>query len=476
MELNIHLHWKQGQAFQSKATEILYGGAAGGGKSYLMRAAAVVWCAQIPGLQVYLFRRISLDLYKNHLEGPKGFRALLSDMVEGGLVAIVEDEIRFWNGSKIYLCHCKDEKDRFKYQGAEIHVLMIDELTHFTEVIYRFLRSRVRLTGLTLPKEYQHKFPLILCASNPGNIGHQFVKAMFIDSAPPMEIYRTSPEEGGMLRQYIPARLDDNPSMTTDDPMYESRLSGLGSPALVKAYRDGDWNVVAGAYFSEFGGKHIVTPFEIPAHWIRFRSFDWGSYRPHCVHWWAVSDGAILPRGALVAYREWYGCTDQPNTGLKLTAEQVADGIIERELKGERFAMSRADPSIFKEDGGPSIAERMHKRGVNFTPADNSRKGGWDQVRARLIGEEGLPRIYFFNTCLHTIRTFPALQHDEADPEDLDSDGEDHAADSIRYACLSRPYIRDLKQAPVIKGIEAATFAEVTQAHKRRMAALRNAI
>ena len=185
--LRVALHPKQWVALLSPATEILYGGAAGGGKSHLMRQAAISWCAEIPGLQVYLFRRIREDLSKNHMEGPSGFRALLAGWVECGFVVIVEDEIRFWNGSKIYLCHCKDEKDRFKYQGAEMHVLLIDELTHFTEVIYRFLRNRVRMTGIAVPEKYRGRFPRILCGANPGGVGHQFVKTTFIDAAPPLD-------------------------------------------------------------------------------------------------------------------------------------------------------------------------------------------------------------------------------------------------------------------------------------------------
>ena len=160
---------------------MLYGGAAGGGKSHLMRVAAIVWCAAIPGLQVYLFRRIRDDLIKNHMEGPKGFRSMLAGWSLCDFVKIVDDEIRFWNGSKIYLCHCKDEKDIYKYQGAEIHVLLVDELTHFTETMYRFLRNRVRMVGVQLPSNYAGKFPRILAGANPGNIGHLWVKATFVD-------------------------------------------------------------------------------------------------------------------------------------------------------------------------------------------------------------------------------------------------------------------------------------------------------
>ena len=189
-ELNLHLHPKQGEALNTIATELLYGGAAGGGKSHLMRIAAILWCAAIPGLQVYIFRRIRDDLTKNHMEGPKGFRSLLATWVPVGFASIVEDEIRFWNGSRIFLCHCKDAKDVYKYQGAEIHVLLIDELTHFTEPMYRYLRSRVRMVGIVVPAEHDGKFPRILCGSNPGNIGHLWVKTFWIDGAQSFEIGR----------------------------------------------------------------------------------------------------------------------------------------------------------------------------------------------------------------------------------------------------------------------------------------------
>src|SRR5437868_6728908 len=227
--LEIHLHPKQWVALLSEATEILYGGAAGGGKSFLMRAAAILWCCAIRGLQVYIFRRIRDDLVKNHMEGPKGFRALLAALENDGFCTVVEDEIRFWNGAKIYLCHCKDAKDVSKYQGAEIHVLLIDELTHFTEQMYRFLRNRVRMVGIVLPPQYVGKFPRILCGANPGNIGHQFVKMGWIDGVEALSIRQMAASEGGMMRQYVPAKLNDNPSMATDDPGYEDRLSGLGS-------------------------------------------------------------------------------------------------------------------------------------------------------------------------------------------------------------------------------------------------------
>ena len=446
----------------SRATEILYGGAAGGGKSFLMRVAAILWCAAIPGLQVYIFRRIRDDLVKNHMEGPKGFRALLAGWALCGFVTIVDDEIRFWNGAKIYLCHCKDEKDIFKYQGAEIHVLLIDELTHFTERMYRFLRNRVRMVGIDLPAAYAGCFPRIVCGANPGNIGHAWVKRDFVVRLVPFATELMPASEGGMKRQYVPARLKDNPSMATDDPGYEDRLSGLGSDALVRAMRDGDWSVVEGAFFTEFSeALHVLQPFTVPKDWPRFRSGDWGSAKPFSFGWWAIVPDAFpladrtLPRGAIVRYREWYGCRPgQPDVGLKFTAEDVADGIKSREI-GEAIEYGVLDPAAFSEDVGPSIADRMRRwsdpvrklSGPSFRKADNKRvpqrgaMGGWDMMRARLKGEDGTPMLYVFVTCRDFIRTVPALQHDDARPEDLDTASEDHVADEVRYACMSRPWL-----------------------------------
>ena len=481
--VNLHLHAKQEQAFKSEATELLYGGAAGGGKSFLMRVLAIALCSAIPGLQVYLFRRISDDLIRNHVEGPKGFRALLAGWVALGWVKIIEDEVRFWNGAKIYLCHCKDEKDIYKYQGAEIHVLLIDELTHFTENMYRFLRNRVRMVGLDLPARFKGLLPRIVCGANPGNIGHLWVKRTFVEAAPPMTLRRMPKEEGGMIRQYIPARLEDNPSMAEDDPGYEGRLEGLGSKALVQAMRHGDWNIIEGAFFDCWDThKHVIQPFEVPAEWTRNCSGDWGSAKPFSFGWWAIvpdlfqtPSGVWLPRGCLVRYREWYGCVPgKENTGVKLHAEKVGEGLRDRESTMPKMGRRVLDPAAFSEDGGPSIAERIYRGSDNiikFMRADNARvarhgaMGGWDQMRARLVGDnEGRPMAVWFNTCADSIRTIPALQHDADRPEDLDTDGEDHAADDARYEFLSRPMVKRTEQPappPDTRGIRDMTFNEL---------------
>jgi hypothetical protein len=464
-DIKLDLHPKQDLALKSRATEVFYGGAAGGGKSHLMRVAAILWCASIPGLQVYLFRRVMDDLFKNHMEGPKGFRGMLEPWVRNGFVQIVGEEIRFWNKSKIFLCHCKDDKDVYKYFGAEIHVLLIDELTHFTDAIYRLLRSRVRMVGIDLPEQFRGCFPRILASSNPGNIGHHFVKKTFIDGAIPYEIRQMPKEDGGMKRQFIRATLDDNPSMAEDDPNYGDKLEGLGSKALVQAIRHGDWDVIEGAFFDNFDRKkHVVRPQILPKHWTRFMSGDPGSAYPFCYGWYAVAseetkfsnefgERVILPRGGLVKYREYYGAhATLSNKGLKMTAEAVARKLIEYEPEGENIAYRVLDPKAWSEDGGRSYQQRMTNatppnRRMIFRKADNSRvpeqgrMAGWDQVRSRLEGDLNFdPMLIFFETCVDTIRTLPALMHDKAKIEDVDTDGEDHAGDETRYACNSRPW------------------------------------
>lgn len=486
--MDIQFSEKQTLAFQSSAREILYGGAAGGGKSFFSRAVSVIWCMQVPGLQVYLFRRISPDLVKNHMEGPKGFRALLADFVLAGHVQIVEDEIRFKNGSRIFLCHCKDEADRFKYQGAEIHVLVIDELTHFTEDIYRFLRSRVRMAGLVVPPEYKDRFPRILCSSNPGGIGHQWVKAAWIDRLQPMQIETMPPEEGGMTRQFIPARLEDNPHLLAEDPNYRAKLKGLGHPELVRAMEEGDWDIVSGAALEKLSReKHSVRQFTPPVHWTRFTSIDWGTAKPFAVGWFCVAEGGCIlkgrdgaadkhiPDGAVILYREYYGWNGKPDVGCRLESHDVAKKIIqiERDSKEPRIDYRVADSQMWAETDGPSPAERMFKATegrLNMRQAVKDRKMNYQEIRARIEGEDGVPMFYATDNCHHFWRTCPSLTLDETNPEKgPDTKQEDHMYDCVSYALRSRPMIHtehDRKRAEHGRLMAAVKKAQVST--KRR--------
>lgn len=436
--LDIHLHPKQGLLLKSIATEILFGGAAGGGKSFLMRALAIIWCATIPGLQVYLFRRILDDLIKNHIEGSRGFRAMLAPWVLTGRVQIIDSEIRFWNGSKIYLCHCQHEKDRFKYQGAEIHVLLMDELTTFTDTIYRFLRTRVRMTSIAVPKEFAGMFPRILAGSNPGNIGHGWVKAAWglgRDGARnAMEVWRTPDEEGGMLRQYVPAKLEDNPTMAQDDPLYRARLRGLGSAALVRAFEQGDWDAVAGSFLEGVfdPDRHIVQPFTIPHTWKVWRAMDWGFAKPYSVGWWALSNDGVYYR-----WRELYGWGGKPDVGSREEPSAVARRIKEIETHDERlgyeYRQNIADSGIFSETGTETIARAFRQAGVAWrecAKGKNSRVNGAQRVVDLLMAD----RLKVFDSCKHWIRTVPLLMPNPLQLEDVNTKMEDHAWDETRYA------------------------------------------
>jgi hypothetical protein len=458
--IDLDLQYKQSVALTTDATEILYGGAAGGGKSHLMRVAAIYWCCHIPSLQVYIFRRKFPDLWKNHMEGPTAFPAMLSEFVLKGWVSInnTKNYIQFWNGSKIMLCHCQHEKDVYDYQGAEIHVLMVDELTTFTEYVYRYLRGRVRLGGLQVPEEYKGMFPRILGSANPGGIGHNWVKQTFIDVQPPLAIARMNKKEGGMLRQFIPALLEDNPALTDNDPDYEDRLEGLGNEALVEAMRHGDWDIVAGGMFDDVWqrDRHVIKPFQIPSSWRIDRSFDWGSSKPFSVGWWAESDGTnatmqdgtvrSFPRGTLFRIAEWYGWNGKANEGSKMLAREIAEGIVLRENAMGiyyRVEPGPADSSIFSREDGHCIADEMLVYNVMWEPANKApgtRKQGWELMRramkATLRSPMEDPGLIIFENCVQFIRTVPTLTRLDRDLDDIDTNAEDHIADEVRYRLL----------------------------------------
>jgi len=350
------------------------------------------------------------------------------------------------NGARLRFAYLERDSDAEGYQGHSYTRLYFEEIGNFPSDRPILKLMATLRSGAGVPVGFR-------ATGNPGGPGHQWVRARYIDPAP-LGFQIIKDAVSGLERVYIPSRVHDNKFL---DDSYIQQLKASGSKELVKAWLEGDWSVIEGAFFDCWElDKHVVRPFEIPSGWLRFRAADWGSAKPFSVGWWAVvgddfqlseagDGGAILPRGAIVRYREWYG-KSAPNTGLKFTAEEVALGILAKEQPGEKITYGVIDPAAFAVDGGPSIAERMAKVGVSFRRADNKRVaqmgalGGWDQMRQRMKGEEGRPMIYCFSTCVDSIRTIPALQHDLDKPEDLDTDGEDHAADEWRYACMSRPY------------------------------------
>jgi hypothetical protein len=355
--------------------------------------------------------------------------------------------------------HLESEADAGSYIGHQYTWVGWDELSQRASLVaYHMLKGCLRSAAAIPDKR-------IRATGNPGGAGHQAVKSYFAIDRFPKGMTPIDDPETGMTRMFIPSRVTDNLILLANDPGYVARLKGVGSAELVRAWLDGDWDAIAGAFFDCWAvDKHVIRPFAIPTHWLRFASFDWGSAAPFSVGWWAVSDGSSLPdgrhypAGALIRYREWYGASEA-NVGLKMTAEQVADGIWAREAKDPKIDYRVADPACFKRDGGPSIAERMMLRKVLFRPADNSRIAGWDQMRTRLLGDDA-PMLYTFSTCTDFIRTIPALQHDPSRAEDVDTDGEDHAGDEARYACMSRPWTRKSVTKEPIRGIQEMTLNE----------------
>jgi hypothetical protein len=289
-------------------------------------------------------------------------------------------------------------------------------------------------------------------------------------------------------RVFIPSLLEDNPKLTDNDPGYVDRLRGVGAEWLVEAWLSGNWDVVAGGMFDDLWKPHIhvIEPFVIPASWRIDRAFDWGSTKPFSVGWWAESDGTPAPtgkvyaRGSLFRIGEWYGWNGKkPNEGVRMLAVDVARGIRERErhMKGHVIHPGPADPSIFATENGNNIANDMAlaPASIRWEPANagpGSRKTGWERMR-KLVkaclavdaegkiqnGPNGLamgrwpmeePGLFCFNTCRQFIRTVPTLPRDLKDPDDVDSDAEDHAGDETRYRVMQ---VRATGQVKKLKGV-----------------------
>lgn len=426
--------------------ELFFGGARGGGKSDFLLGDYLQDIDIGKAWRGIMFRKTYPELEELQNRAMEIF-----PLVGGIYKATKSAEFPFANcwyfpsGATLKMRYLEKDKDADNYQGHQYTWIGFDELTnHAKPYAYNKIKACLRSAAGVRGR--------IRASGNPGGKGHIWVKARFIDSAPP---YTPFEDENGLVRMFIPSKISDNQYLR-NNTQYISLIKASGSADLVKAWLGGDWNIVAGAYFDCWSQeKMVIKPLVIPQSWTRFRSFDWGSAKPFSVGWWAISDGTItasngilIPKNALVRYREWYGAKE-PNVGLKLTADAVATGIRQREAK-ETIAYGVADPSCWKVDGGPSIAERMGMEKAKFRKADNSRINGWDQVRQRMVGDEeaGVPMIYVVDTCVDSIRTVPLLQHDSDNPEDLDSDMEDHAADDWRYACMSRPFIREAPKKP----------------------------
>lgn len=463
-------------------TELMFGGARGGGKSDYLLGDFLQDIDLGDKWKGIIFRRSHPELEELITRAKQIFAPY------GAVYKIADRTFVFPSGATLKMRHVDTESDCDKYQGHQYTWIGWDELTNWPNLnSYKKLKACLRSAEEGVP------FRRIRCSANPGGVGHHAVKAYFVDPAPTgMELLESEvtvnlPNGTSYVekttRMFIPSKVNDNKILMRNDPGYIARLHEIGSPELVRAWLEGDWSVITGAYFPEFSiEKHVLKPFKIPEHWVRFRSMDWGSATPFCVLWFAVCseayelpDGRYIPSGALVIYRELYGWNGTPNVGLRWSATRVAQEI-KRAETGDAIVYGAIDPSAYSNQSGPSHAERMATEGVLFRKADNNRIGGWDMVRDRLCGIEGdsakdygvgQPMMYLFSTCVHTIRTLPALQHDLNDPEDCDTDGEDHAPDTLRYGVMSRPWRRPKpasKTEVTVKLLQNATMNDLWSA------------
>lgn len=467
--------------------EVFYGGARGGGKTDGIVGGVAPSRAQLLG-KAYnaLFLRREFTQLRQVIERTHQLYTPI-----GAEYSVGNAQWVFPGGGRLTFAHLDADVDADKYQGHSYTDIYIEELGNFPSPKPI---DKLRATLRSGEKVDRKKVRCIFRATgNPGGPGHIWVKERYIDPSP--QGYKILTEEfrnpwtGEKLskeRVFIPSKVYDNRYLGTD---YIANLQMTGSEAQVRAWLNGDWDIIEGAFFDDWRADlHILQPFDIPRHWTKFRSCDWGSARPFSVGWWAiVSDdlwinNRLVPRGAMIRYREWYGIkiradgTKVPNTGINLTAKEVGEGIKTRE-KDDQIAYGVIDPSCFASHGGPSIAEEMIRVGVRWRGADNRRvgqgghMGGWNQMRTRLRGfkheEKTVPLIYTFSTCIDSIRTIPMLQHDSSNQEDLDTEAEDHAADEWRYACMSRPYIteRDKRQENLLR---RENFEEIIARRKRK--------
>lgn len=463
MELNLH----KKQMFVLKtlldgtANEILWGGAAGGGKSYMLRAIAIIFAMEIPKCNVYLFRRTVKDLIATHMRGPASFPVLLNEFVEDKLVKVNHSSstIEFENGSIISLNHIQYEADLEKYLSAEMHVVLFDESTTFTPKMIQFIRSRLRLGSLEIPDKYKKALPFALYATNPRGPSHLYFKSNFVDIDTPCVPFEAPEDEGGMMRMFIPALLSDNPTLMRNDPDYIKRVMGMGDPEVVKAYINGDWSCAEGAALPTFSREHHVKPAKTgrSIHWPVYCAYDYGFSAPYSVLFFCIADGESStdfcpPKGSIVIVGEIYG-DDGREHGLREEVGTTAMKIkrFHQFQYGGTLLPGPADNAIFSREQGPSIADSMSKasnRYVEFVPADKtpgSRINGLAVVRRLLENvlqnPHELSGLYVLDNCPRLIVHMSALSLDDKNPEDVDTTQPDHDWDTLRYIGLFKSSI-----------------------------------
>jgi Terminase large subunit, T4likevirus-type, N-terminal len=467
---------RQAQFIQCPADDVGFGGARGGGKSDAVLGDWIAHESRYGKDAIGLVIRRERTQLVELIERAKSIYLPL-----GYVWREVDKAFAGPKGGRLRFAYCENDSDAEAYQGWSVTRLYVEEATTFpSEAPINKLQAILR-SGVGVR-------PQMKVTCNPGGAGHGWVKARYcLDSHPQgMEVFRfnwKNPFTGKTIektRIFIPSKVSDNAYLGED---YVANLYQVGTNEQVKGWLEGDWSIVQGSFFGDcWSVRNIVAPFAIPEGWLRFRSIDWGSMHPFSVGWWAVASEdtttlqSVIPRGALIRYREWYGAA-APDVGLKMTVEEVAEGVVRRS-RDEKYAYTVCDPSMFASSGGPSLAERLfhYPRFGIVKPGDNERvsrsgspgksgaMGGWDAMRQRLRGDGEKPMLFVFTTCRDFLRTIPSLTHDIHKAEDIDTNSEDHIADETRYACMSRPWIAKI---PYVGTAGVRADGTLIETHKR---------
>ena len=436
--------------------EVLYGGAAGGGKSFAMLMDLLRY-AHNPNHRALLLRRTLAEL----TELIDQSRKIYPQAFPGAIFRESKSTWSFPNGSTALFSYVDKDTDVTRYQGQSFTWIGIDELGHYpTPYVWNYLRSRLRTTDTTI-ETYMR------ASANPGGIGGWWIKKMFIDPVPPNEpFWATDIDSGKVLlyginhperpgeplfqRRFIPARLTDNPHLA-ESGEYEAMLLSLPEVER-RRLLEGDWDVADGAAFYEFDRSvHVVEPFEIPYNWPRVRAADYGYSSPSCVLW-----GAVDWDNNFWIYRELY------KKGY--TGETLAEIITALEYDDPPMSISVLDGSCWSKHGtGPSIAETLTRNGVRFIPADKNRMAGKIELHRRLGFNERTsePRLRIVSTCTNLIRTLPTLPLSKTNSEDVDTKAEDHAYDALRYMCMTRQ--TGLPHAGMLNRVKEQTYEPINQ-------------
>lgn len=414
--------------------DVLYGGAAGGGKSFALLADPLRYCHN-PNHRGLLLRR-TLDELTELISKSK---QLYTKAFPGAVFRESKSTWVFPSGATIWFSYLDKDKDVTRYQGQAFNWIAIDEVTQYpTPYVWEYLRSRLRSTDPELSANLSMR-----CTANPGGVGGWWVKKMYIDQGEPGKpfvpidiesekplIYPEGHSKAGKplyWRKFVPARLTDNPYLMADG-QYEAMLLSLPETER-KRLLDGDWDVAEGCAFPEFNKhKHVVEPFDLPTNWPRIRAADYGYASPSCVLW-----GAIDWDNNIWVYRELYV--------KHFTAEQLAAKILEMEQYDPAPHYSVLDSSCWNRTGyGPSIAENMIRMGCRWTPSDRNRISGKMEVHRRLGDSEftGEPTLKVFSTCVNTVRQLAGIPLSKTNSEDVDTKAEDHAYDALRYMLMTR--------------------------------------